>query len=851
MKYIKFSPTRSANLSILFMLFCSISFTQNLLQNGDFESNSLQPWTSWLPTSGSFPAISNTNQRSGQYCVQVIGRQTSLEQVVTGLSPNTNYIFSGWIKCASGAAMWLGVKDFGGAETHIVGNATTYTKYQVSFKTGSSNTSTTLYFFRHSTEGNTDLSWGDDFELKQDNSSTCTSQILLTVSSSSIWNVRHKNQPFSVSVTPTISTPVSGLQLSYKWLDFFGQVQYPLTNLSMGVSNNITLPSSMHQGYYELVFETNNTSVCLPQRLSGQKREFGFVVLPDVLSSNARTLTPNSRLGIVHINADDPYICPGYSKILAPATPTYYPTSNDWLSATNGMKQKGYYETTLVVGDTYWNTDDTQPVSVAFLNTLKSYLQGYFQTAPSIVYWELGIEENLSGRYGQSYYWSNLTKKFQAARQAANAVNPNVKLIYQIANLDINSIRAFFQSTTPQYVDILSWHPYPWQNYPQSYPMPDTWVSQWMQDIKAIKTQYGYTSMPIWFTEAGTTHHGNPGGSMQYPGGALVQGHTRYEAAVYTAKMHALTFTNEVEKLYWYNYQDRGNDPTHPEDNFGMKDYWGFPKANYATYYFLTEAIKGSNLVFQNLINNQVFMVEFQKNSQESWIIAWSNNNGEPTTIALQQLRNTLNSSNVISTLATDGSPISPISGNNITIPNYPIFIKYTPNTVLPLEWLNLQAYPLSKTIQLNWQTATEKNAGYFDVEKSNDGKIFKKMGQVKAHGNSITLRDYAFIDETPLNGVNYYRLRQVDNDGKETLSNIVSVMFKGSQILKIFPNPVTNKLTIISDSNSEYIIFDVIGREVKRGLLLNNQTEIDVSHLPSAMYYVKTKDESAKFFKE
>ncbi len=759
MKNIQLLRIRLVVLTTLFMLFCSISFTQNLLQNGDFESNSLLPWGAWLPTSGSFPAISNTNQRSGQYCVQVIGRQTSLEQTVTGLLPNTNYVFSAWIKCASGAAMWLGAKNFSPTDMYVVATDTAYTKYEVFFKTGTSNTSATLFFFRHPTEGNTDLSWGDDFELKQGNGSNCSSQIELAVTSSSIWNIRHENQPFSVSVTPTINTPVSGLQLSYKWVDFFGQIQSSSKSLSMGEANKIILPSSMHQGYYELVFEANKDSVCLPQRIANQKREFGFVVLPDVLSASARALTPSSPLGIVHMNTDDPYLCPGYSKATPPPTPTFYPTPNDWLVKTNEHKKKGYYETPLVVGDTYWNTDDNQPVSVGFLDTLKGYLQGYFQIAPSILYWELGLEESLSSTYWKPYYWANLTKKFQAARQAANAVNPNVKLIYQVANLSMNAITAFFKSTAPQYVDILSWHPYPWQYYPKLYPMPDTWLDKWLQDIKAVKTQYGYSSMPIWFTEVGTPHHGNPGGSMHYPAGTLVKGQTRYDAAVYTAKMHALAFASEIKKVYWYNYQDRGNDPTYPEDNFGIKDYWGFPKANYATYYFLTEAMKSSNLVFQNWINNQVFVTEFQKNSQESWIIAWSNNNGQPTTLALSQLRNALNTANIIATLATDGSPISPISGSNITIPSYPIFIKYNPN--------------------------------------------------------------------------------------------VTSVPVTATTTLQVFPNPATDKLTIISEINSKYVICNTLGQEILRGTLSDEQTDIDIAHLPSMLYIVKIKNTSIKFFKQ
>ncbi len=169
----------------------------------------------------------------------------------------------------------------------------------------------------------------------------------------------------------------------------------------------------------------------------------------------------------------------------------------------------------------------------------------------------------------------------------------------------------------------------------------------------------------------------------------------------------------------------------------------------------------------------------------------------------------------------------------------------------IPVELLNFTAHPLSKTVQLNWQTASEKNASHFEIERSSNGKTFTAISQVKAKGNSAALLSYGFTDETPLNGVNYYRLRQFDNDGKETLSNTVSVSFNKQSKLQVFPNPATNKLTIIGETNSAYVIFDALGREILRGPLSDNQTDINVSNLPSGMYFIKVKDVSVKFFKQ
>jgi hypothetical protein len=174
----------------------------------------------------------------------------------------------------------------------------------------------------------------------------------------------------------------------------------------------------------------------------------------------------------------------------------------------------------------------------------------------------------------------------------------------------------------------------------------------------------------------------------------------------------------------------------------------------------------------------------------------------------------------------------------------------YNIGTVIPVELLNLTATPLSKTTQLNWQTASEKNASHFDVEQSSNGKTFDKIGEVKANGNSATVKSYSFIDETPFNGLNYYRLRQVDEDGTANLSNTVSVIFNSNQKLKVFPNPTKDKLSIISESIENYSIIDVLGREILRGVISGNQTDVDVSNLSSGMYLVKTKTESVKFSK-
>jgi hypothetical protein len=87
--------------------------------------------------------------------------------------------------------------------------------------------------------------------------------------------------------------------------------------------------------------------------------------------------------------------------------------------------------------------------------------------------------------------------------------------------------------------------------------------------------------------------------------------------------------------------------------------------------------------------------------------------------------------------------------------------------------------------------------------------------------------------------------------DGKPALAKVASVTFDAQHTLQLFPNPVKDKLTILNGLASDYCIFDVFGREVLRGHLLDYQTEIDISQLSTSLYFIKVKDELVKFFKQ
>lgn len=174
-----------------------------------------------------------------------------------------------------------------------------------------------------------------------------------------------------------------------------------------------------------------------------------------------------------------------------------------------------------------------------------------------------------------------------------------------------------------------------------------------------------------------------------------------------------------------------------------------------------------------------------------------------------------------------------------------------TPNTfILPVELLSFTGSLVDKSTVLNWQSATERNAKQFDVERSFDGQKFEKIGAVKAKGNSSSTVNYTLTDFKPAKGVNYYRLRQIDTDDDFVLSKVVSVEVSSIKKMQVFPNPARDIVSVIAEKADNYVISDLSGREILRGPLNDYQTDIQVSNLPSGVYFLTTKTAAVKFLK-
>lgn len=141
---------------------------------------------------------------------------------------------------------------------------------------------------------------------------------------------------------------------------------------------------------------------------------------------------------------------------------------------------------------------------------------------------------------------------------------------------------------------------------------------------------------------------------------------------------------------------------------------------------------------------------------------------------------------------------------------------------VLPVELLTFKGEAVNGEVVLSWLTQTERNSSKFEVERSFDGSHFTPVGSMPAAGHSITRIDYSWVDEDPLDGIGYYRLRQVDRDGTFKYSDIITVHFRGlASKLVIYPNPASDHIVVRADKTfngpAEMLILDAAGRTMKR----------------------------------
>ena len=171
-------------------------------------------------------------------------------------------------------------------------------------------------------------------------------------------------------------------------------------------------------------------------------------------------------------------------------------------------------------------------------------------------------------------------------------------------------------------------------------------------------------------------------------------------------------------------------------------------------------------------------------------------------------------------------------------------FILSEPSQIpLPIELTNFKASKSGNQSLLAWTTSSESDNQHFAIERSKDGKNFKEIGIVNSKGASYEKQDYTFIDPTPAKGFNYYRLKQVDFNGKYDYSKVEMVALKGFAEVMLYPNPAKESITIETSATDKHDvkIMDYMGRIWLSKTLENDVNQLNIASLPKGLYFLES----------
>lgn len=178
--------------------------------------------------------------------------------------------------------------------------------------------------------------------------------------------------------------------------------------------------------------------------------------------------------------------------------------------------------------------------------------------------------------------------------------------------------------------------------------------------------------------------------------------------------------------------------------------------------------------------------------------------------------------------------------------------------TILPVRLTKFNSRLLNdNSVSLDWTSVTELNSNKYVVERSSDGRNFEAVGTLNSAGNSARAINYQFTDKLSVPGGYFYRLNQVDIDGKSEYSKVVYVNSgkNSGRITSVFPNPFRQDIQIVGitagDLNSKNVrLYNTAGQQVGYRVSGANAIAIDDIN-PKGIYILKVKDQMFKLIKQ
>lgn len=184
--------------------------------------------------------------------------------------------------------------------------------------------------------------------------------------------------------------------------------------------------------------------------------------------------------------------------------------------------------------------------------------------------------------------------------------------------------------------------------------------------------------------------------------------------------------------------------------------------------------------------------------------------------------------------------PVAGSGGTDIIVSN---FAMATDAVLLPVNFTSITAKKAGNGVQLNWGVGEESNVEKYEVERSINARDFIKVGEVAATHNS----SYSFLDNQPINGLSFYRVRNVDIDGKYKYSSIVRMNLNRIIELKAYPQPASDQITVEHSkaANGRLMLTTAAGQIIKTIEVVpeTSQTPVSLANLGKGLYMLRFDD--------
>jgi hypothetical protein len=195
------------------------------------------------------------------------------------------------------------------------------------------------------------------------------------------------------------------------------------------------------------------------------------------------------------------------------------------------------------------------------------------------------------------------------------------------------------------------------------------------------------------------------------------------------------------------------------------------------------------------------------------------------------------------------------VDSNNTAVCN----IVLATGIALPIELSYFDVFSEGDYVKVIWETLSEVENDYFILQRSENGYHWSDLATISGAGFSNEIIKYEHLDFKPLNGLSYYRLKQVDFNGRPDYSESISVSlnFDTEEIIRLFPSPARSILhvRVVNSDDQKISVFDSFGRDltpqIDQTRTSKNEVSLNISQLHSGILILQVNDQALHFLKQ